>query len=134
MTADLVHRPRLKEALNDGLDRSLILVVAPAGFGKSTLLSAWLETCDLPHAWISLDEADDDLGVFLAYFLAAVQTLFPDALPETRAFLTAISLPAVAVIARSLINELDGLEREVILVLDDYQMCIRDSVWIVDFV
>ena len=122
VTADLVQRPRLKEALDNGLDRPLILVAAPAGFGKSTLLSAWLETCDLPHAWISLDEADNDLGVFLAYFLAALQTLFPDALPETRAFLTGISLPAVGVIARSLINELDGLERDFILVLDDYHL------------
>ena len=122
VTADLVHRPRLKGALNDGLDRSLILVAAPAGFGKSTLLSAWLETCDLPHAWLSLDEADNDPGVFLAYFLAALQTLFPDALPETRAFLTAISLPAVGVVVRSLINELDGLESDFILVLDDYHL------------
>ena len=128
MTADLVHRPRLKEALDNGLDRPLILVAAPAGFGKSTLVSAWLETCDLPHAWISLDEADNDLGVFLAYVLAAVQTLFPDALPETRAFLTGISLPAVGVIARSLINELDGLEREVILVLDDYHVIREQAV------
>ena len=85
LTADLVHRPRLKEALDNGLDRPLILVAAPAGFGKSTLLSAWLETLDRPHAWLSLDESDNDLGIFLAYFLAAVQTISPDALAETRA-------------------------------------------------
>ena len=128
VTADLVHRPRLKEALDDGLDRPLILVAAPAGFGKSTLLSAWLETCDLPHAWISLDETDNDLGVFLAYFLAALQTLFPDALPETRAFLSGINLPAVGVVARSLINELDGLGRDFILVLDDFHLIREQSV------
>ena len=148
VTADLVQRPRLKEALDNGLDRPLILVAAPAGFGKSTLVSAWLAGNDdrrtmngevrtagssgiprssflgprFPYAWISLDEADNDLGVFLAYFLAAMQTLFPDALPETRAFLTGISLPDVGVIARSLINELDGLGRDFILVLDDYHL------------
>ena len=122
VTADLVQRPRLKAALDDGLDRPLILVAAPAGFGKSTLVSAWLESCNLPHAWISLDEADNDLGVFLAYFLGAMQTLFPDALPETRAFLTGIRLPAVGVIASKLINELDEIGRDFILVLDDYHV------------
>ena len=122
VTADLVHRPRLKASLNDGLDHPLILVAAPAGFGKSTLLSAWLETCSRPHAWISLNEADNDLGVFLAYFLGAIETLFPGSLPETQSFLTSITLPAVPVIAGSLINELDELGRSFILVLDDYHL------------
>lgn len=122
VTADLVHRPRLKAVLNSGLDRPLILVAAPAGFGKSTLLSAWLETSDLPDAWISLDESDSDLSVFLAYFLAAVESLFPNTLPETRSFLAGVSLPATGVIARSLINELDRLEHDFILVLDDYHL------------
>src|SRR5512136_3345387 len=83
--ADLIHRPSLKERLDSGWDRSLILVAAPAGFGKSTLLSAWLEACDCPNAWLSLDEHDNDLGVFLAYFIGAVREVFPDALPATLA-------------------------------------------------
>ena len=128
LTADLVHRPRLKEALNNGLDRPLILVAAPAGFGKSTLLSAWLETLDRPHAWLSLDESDNDLGVFLAYFLAAVQTISPDALAETRASVSGVNLPAVGLIARNLINELDGLERDFVLVLDDYHTIREQSI------
>ena len=78
MLADLIDRPSLKERLDSGWDRPLILVAAPAGFGKSTLLSAWLEACDCPHAWLSLDEHDNDLGVFLAYFLGAVQHDFPE--------------------------------------------------------
>lgn len=122
VTADLVDRPRLTQALNDGLDRPLILVAAPAGFGKSTLVSAWLETCDLPHAWLALDEADNDLGVFLAYFVRAMQTIVPDALPETQALLAGISLPVVSVVAKNLLNELDGLGRNFILALDDYHL------------
>jgi LuxR family maltose regulon positive regulatory protein len=148
VTADLVHRPRLKKLLNDGLDRPLILVAAPAGFGKSTLVSAWLAGNDdrrtmndeartagssgippssfivprFPHAWISLDETDNDLGMFLGYVVAAVQTLFPDALPETQSLLTGMRLPAVGVVARSLLNELDNLGRDFILVLDDYHL------------
>lgn len=122
VSRNLVHRPRLKGLLTNGLDSSLVLVAAPAGFGKSTLVSAWQESCGLPFGWISLDEADNDLGVFLAYFLGAIQTLFPDALAETQAFLTGISLPSVTVIANSLINELDGIEHDFILVLDDYHL------------
>ncbi len=122
VTADLVHRPRLQGALDDGLDHPLILVAAPAGFGKSTLVSAWLETCELPHAWISLDETDNDLGVFLAYLVSAIQTILPDALPETQALLTGISLPVVAVVAQSLLNDLDRLGHDFILALDDYHL------------
>jgi ATP/maltotriose-dependent transcriptional regulator MalT len=84
VAADLADRPRLKEALSRSLDRPLILVAAPAGFGKSTLLSAWLEILDRRHAWLSLDESDNDLRLFLAYFLTAMQSIFPDALAETR--------------------------------------------------
>jgi LuxR family transcriptional regulator, maltose regulon positive regulatory protein len=122
LPANLVHRPRLKNSLNDGLNHPLILIAAPAGFGKSTLVSVWLETCDLPYAWISLDKADNDLGAFLAYLVESIQALFSDALPETRAFLTTVSLPTVTVIANTLLNELDNLGRDFILVLDDYHV------------
>ena len=137
VTADLVDRPRLKERLNSSLDRPLILVAAPAGFGKSTLLSAWLEglttgrggvTPPLPNAWLSLDENDNDLSVFLAYFLAAMQSIFPDALSETVAFVSGVNLPPVPVIAGSLSNELDGLERDFVLVLDDYHTIREQSI------
>ncbi len=121
-TGDLVRRPRLEQALDDGLNYPLTLVAAPTGFGKSTLVSTWLKSCSLPHAWISFDEADNDLGVFLAYLLGAMQSLFPDALPETRAFLTGMRLPIVSVIASKLINELDEIGRDFILVLDDYHV------------
>ena len=120
--ADLIDRPSLKERLDSGWDRSLILVAAPAGFGKSTLLSAWLEECDYPNAWLSLDEHDNDLGVFLAYFLAAVRTIFPNALAATQGLLSGVSLPPLTVIVRSLLNELDDLERDLVLVLDDYHI------------
>ncbi|MEI2691509.1 MAG: hypothetical protein V9H69_18135 [Anaerolineae bacterium] len=122
VATDLVHRERLKQLLDAGLDRPLILVAAPAGFGKSTLLSHWLQISDLPNAWISLDESDSDLSVFLAYFLAAVESIFPNALLETRSFLAGVSLPAAGVVAHSLINELDRLEHDFVLVLDDYHL------------
>ena len=126
--ADLIDRPSLKARLDTGWDCSLILVAAPAGFGKSTLLSIWLETCDSPHAWLSLDEHDSDLGVFLAYFLGAVRTIFPDALSATQALLSGVNLPPVTLIANSLLNELEALARDFVLVLDDYHLISEQSV------
>ena len=120
ITGDLVPRPRLLERLQKRRSRALTLVVAPAGYGKSTLVASWLETCDCPSAWLSLDEDDNDLVVFLSYFSAAIRTMFPDAVRETSALLTAATLPPLDVLARSLINELDQIEQPFILVLDDY--------------
>jgi LuxR family maltose regulon positive regulatory protein len=84
-----LHRPPVardhisREALNDKLDagsqQPLLLVSAPAGYGKSTAVSHWLEAHEDPSAWLSLDETDCDLRTFLSYVVAAVQTIFPEA-------------------------------------------------------
>jgi len=120
VTGDLVPRPRLLEQLEQWRDRPLTLVIAPAGYGKTTLVTSWLAACDCPSAWLSLDKDDNDFVLFLSYFLAAIQTMFPDAVEETSAWLSAASLPPLEILARSLINELDQIEQSFILVLDDY--------------
>src|SRR3990170_16823 len=71
----VVLRPRLFERLNDGLHRKLTLISAPAGFGKTTLVSEWVAGCERPAAWLSLDEGDNDLTRFLTYLVAALQTI-----------------------------------------------------------
>ena len=116
---DHVHRPRLLEYLAQRRDRPLTLVSAPAGYGKSVLISRWMETCDIPNAWLSLDEEDGDLRQFLSYFLAAIQTIFPDAVNETMTLSNASSLPPLSVLVRSLANELDSIAHNFIVVLDD---------------
>ena len=73
-----VLRPRLTERLNEGLHRKLTLISAPAGFGKTTLLGEWVAGCERPAAWLSLDEADSDPTRFLAYLVAALQTIAPN--------------------------------------------------------
>jgi len=123
---DYVHRPRLLEYLDKRRERPLTLVSAPAGYGKSVLISCWLETCDIPNAWLSLDEHDNDLYQFMIYFLAAIQTMFPDAVSETTTLVNASSLPPVSVLARRLANELDSIERNFILMLDDIH-CIQQK-------
>src|SRR5712691_3648108 len=71
----IVSQPRLLERLNEGLHRKLTLIAAPAGFGKTTLISEWVEGIERPTAWLSLDEGDNDPARFLAYLVAALQTI-----------------------------------------------------------
>ena len=73
----VVPRPRLIERLNEGLHRKLTLISAPAGFGKTTLVSEWVAGCGRPTAWLSLDEGDNDPARFLTYLVAALQTIAP---------------------------------------------------------
>ncbi|MCP4165262.1 MAG: hypothetical protein GY759_05125 [Chloroflexi bacterium] len=122
VVSSLVERQRLVEKLNQGLERKLTLVAAPVGYGKSTLVAEWLETCERPGAWLSLDENDSDLLVFLNYFIAAVQSIFPEAGRETSALLQAPELPPSPVLTSMLINELDRIEQPFILALDDYHL------------
>ena len=128
LPVDLVTRPRLTDWLDKRRHHPLNLVSAPAGYGKSTLICCWLETVDCPTAWLSLDEHDNELGVFLRYFLAAIQTIFPNTPPETQAFLMATPLPPITAIANNLINELNQVERQFILVLDDYHLIEKQAI------
>jgi ATP/maltotriose-dependent transcriptional regulator MalT len=128
LPSDLVERPRLINQLDRGLDRPLTLVSAPAGYGKSILVSAWLNGCERPSAWLSLDESLNDPSGFLAYFVAAIQTVYPGALQRTQTLLTAISLPPIGVLTGSLINELDELDRDFIMVLEDYHSIRRQEI------
>src|SRR5213082_2123214 len=72
---NVVSRPRLRERLNEGLHRKLTLISAPAGFGKTTLVSEWVASSERPTAWLSLDEGENDPTRFLTYLVAAVQTI-----------------------------------------------------------
>ncbi|MBT8405875.1 MAG: hypothetical protein KJP05_00335, partial [Deltaproteobacteria bacterium] len=85
-------------------------------------ISSWLEAYDTPSAWVSLDENDNDLRLFTAYFIAAVETLFPGACRNTQALLNASDLPPMSTLSKSLLNELDRIEQSFILVLDDYSL------------
>ena len=122
LQADFIPRPQLFEQLDGWQQRPLTLVSAPAGYGKSTLVSSWIESLDDPAAWLSLDENDNDLELFLTYFLACVQTSFPNAVDETLALIGGAELPPLRVLSNSLVNELDHLPQRLVLVLDDYHV------------
>jgi LuxR family maltose regulon positive regulatory protein len=114
----LVLRPRLVEQLNP--PNSLTFILAPAGYGKTTLLSTWLETCRMPTVWLSLDEHDNDLAVFVAGLTEALQSVLPADLDNTLTALNGIALPPPEILARILLNDLALLQQDFILVLDDY--------------
>ena len=83
VAADIVCRKTLYTKLEEGRRLPLSLVSAPAGYGKSTLISHWLETRGCPSAWLSLGETDSDLRVFVSYVVAAVQTVSPASCQDT---------------------------------------------------
>ncbi|MCC6615690.1 MAG: AAA family ATPase [Anaerolineae bacterium] len=115
-----VPRPRLIERLNEDLQRKLTLVSAPAGFGKTTLVSAWLSDCGCPAAWLSLDENDGDPARFLTYLIAAVQTIAPQAGAGVLAAVQSPQADIADTLLTALVNELAAIAQPFILVLDDY--------------
>jgi LuxR family maltose regulon positive regulatory protein len=120
--SDMISRARLIERLNDGLHGNVTLVSAPAGFGKTTLLTQWLQTIDRPTAWLSLDANDNELRTFVHSLTAALQTIFPDAFQATASLLKAPRIPPPDQVATLLINDLADLPDDVLLVLDDYHL------------
>jgi len=128
----LVYRPHLIQRLQQGLDKTLILLSAPAGFGKSTLLGDWLASCASPVAWLSLEPRDNDPRRFLAYLLAALRTSDPhmdkivQALPH---LLQHASLESVLTrLINGLQTEMAGSYEHVVLVLDDYHVITNGSI------
>ena len=119
---ELVHRPDLIERLNEGLHRKLTLISAPAGFGKTTLVSEWVAGCERPTAWLSLDEGDNDPKRFLAYLVAALQTIVPDIGEGALSMLQSPQPPPIETVLTPLINEITASPDRIILVLDDYHI------------
>ncbi|HEX6477878.1 MAG TPA: LuxR C-terminal-related transcriptional regulator [Ktedonobacteraceae bacterium] len=126
--SDVITRTHLIERLNAGLSSKITLLSAPNGFGKTTLLVEWLETCDRPIAWLTLDENDNDLSAFVLYLTAALQTIFPDACQATASLLKAPQSPPPDLVATLLTNDLADVPENVILVLDNYHTIHQDAV------
>src|SRR3712207_4139720 len=103
----VVLRPRLIERLNEGLHRRLTLISAPAGFGKTTLLNEWLAGCERPAAGLSLDEGDNDPTRFLAYLVAALETIAPNIGEGVLSILQSPQPPPTESVLTALLNEID---------------------------
>lgn len=120
--AQAVARGRLVEQLNGGLARKLTLVCAPAGFGKSSLLAEWAAVCRRPCVWVSLDAGERDVQQFLAYLVAAVQTVDASLGTNAQALLQSTPPPSARAVLTALLNELAEDLAAMLLVLDDYHL------------
>jgi ATP/maltotriose-dependent transcriptional regulator MalT len=126
--AGLIPRPRLSERLDGGAAAKLMLVSAPAGFGKSTLLAAWLaagptaSTDQRSAAWVSLDRGDNDPVSFWSYVIAALQTVVPGVGSDALALLASPQPPPIELVLTALLNELASTGGDIVLVLDDYHV------------
>ncbi len=118
----VVIRSRLLERLNEGLHRKLTLIAAPAGFGKTTLVSAWVAGCDRQVAWLSLEEGENDPTLFLTYLVAALQTIAPTIGEGVLGVLQSPQPPPTEAILTALLNEITTLPGHFVLVLDDYHV------------
>jgi LuxR family maltose regulon positive regulatory protein len=116
-----VARPHLIQKLNQGLKGKLILVAAPAGFGKTSLLSEWVRQLAQRIAWLSLDKDDNDLARFLSYIIAGLQEVDERIGLELQALVQASQPPPAEMLLAMLVNEIDAIEDDFFLVLDDYQ-------------
>jgi LuxR family maltose regulon positive regulatory protein len=124
----LVPRPRLTERLDRGAASKLMIVSAPAGFGKTTLLAEWLAagsarpTNEPSAAWLSLDQGDNDPATFWTYVIAALQTVAPGVGADTLTLLQEPQPPPIESVLTTLLNDLDAIASDILLVLDDYHV------------
>ena len=117
-----VLRLPLLERLNNSLRSKLILVAAPAGFGKTTLVSEWIATRDESVAWLSLDAEDSDVARFLAYLIAALRFVAAGIGEDIEDRLQSSRPPTTESLMVPLLNELSTISEDFFLVLDDYHV------------
>ncbi|MCG8349210.1 MAG: AAA family ATPase, partial [Chloroflexales bacterium] len=138
---DLVVRLRLFKRLNAGVAGKLTLVVAPPGFGKTTLLANWLHHVraegqptesealrSAQVAWVSLDKNDNSPALFWRYFVAALERLRPGIGEHTLALLAAPQSPSSEVVASTLLNEICATSDSIVLLLDDCHLLVEPSI------
>lgn len=124
---DMVSRPQLVRRLDEGLHRKLTLVSAPAGFGKTTIVSSWLAGSDRPAAWLSLDAGDNDPARFLTYLVATLQSVAKNIGAVAGALRSPQSPPSDAVLT-TLLNEIAAAPDAFTVVLDDYHVIDSEAV------
>ena len=118
----LVPRPRLIKQLSEGMCRKLILISAPAGFGKTTLLSDWIHQGEMHVAWLSLDRSDNNPEDLLTYIVTALQTIEADIGRTVLTSLQSPQKPTVESILTYMINDIVPVEKDFVFVLDDYHL------------
>ncbi len=128
LSEDHVQRPHLLKRLEQVKRYPLTMISAPAGYGKSVLLSNWSQQCDYHSAWLSLDEEDNDLGTFESYFLAALNRVIPSFGNELMDIVGGARLLPTPVLVNMIFDEFNRLEDDIVLIIDDYGVIDNDDV------
>ncbi|MBV7339081.1 LuxR C-terminal-related transcriptional regulator [Chloroflexi bacterium TSY] len=123
-----IVRHELLARLSSGLTARATLIVAPAGFGKSTLISQWVNTLECSAAWLTLDDADNEPSRFLTYFIAAIREVYPHLGEQALTLLHSLEPPPIETVLTTLINELTQHSELLLLVLDDYHLIDKAAV------
>jgi LuxR family maltose regulon positive regulatory protein len=126
LPGDVVVRPRLLNRLNRSA--ALSLVIAPAGYGKTTLVTTWLSELDLPHAWLGLDADENQLPLFLSAIITAMGSIVPNFGAGILEMLYSPNTVSVGDLTVLLVNELNAVEQEFVLVLEDYHAIREPSI------
>jgi len=130
-----VHREDLFDKLNCGLNRKLILISAPAGFGKTTLVCDWIHQQKIPAAWFSIDKGDNDPEEFLSYIISGIQGVRKEFGQSALRLLQSPNKPSPEAIATLLINDILRIKHDFILVLDDFHhVSSREVVELINFI
>jgi LuxR family maltose regulon positive regulatory protein len=143
LRSNLVHRQALVQRLNEGISQNhrLALISAPAGYGKSTLISEWVSQADIPVAWLSLEKGENAPARFWSYFITALSNIsYLNQAGICESFLGSLQnpqLPAMEELLIDFINDLGKLEHSAILILDDFHFITdsqihRDMVFLID--
>jgi len=125
---NLVHRSILFDKLNEGFKRKLILISAPAGFGKSTVISDWINQQKIPTAWFSVDGNDNDPVDFLSYVISAIQGIEKGFGQTAFELLKSPNPPNSESIVNLLINEILNINNDFLLVLDDFHLITNNEI------
>ena len=124
----LVARPRLTAILSNALTKGFTLVSAPAGYGKTTLVSSWLRETGISSAWLSLEESDNDPVRFLQYLLTAIRTVVPSVRLDLLDLVEGIQPASLQALMNLLINEIAKKDSQFVLVLDDFHLVEDQSI------
>jgi ATP/maltotriose-dependent transcriptional regulator MalT len=127
----LLPRPRLIELLNMSFECPLTLVSAPAGFGKTTLLSTWVQSLQVARpriAWVSLDEGDNEPTLFWTYVLTALDNQQPELSTQLVTYLQTQQAPPLHAVLQALINRLAEQSEQFLLILDDYHLLTEQAI------
>ncbi len=120
LRVDVIRRDGLLSRLDSGLTRKLTVIAAPTGFGKTTLIGQWIASRELPSAWVTLDENDNDPSRFWTYAVSALRNLDSSLGKTALSLLTTSQPPSFYAFLTPLINDLAQLKESCVLVLEDY--------------